>query len=551
MTSRSGSLAVNNDDSAAVRSTADDAILAKLSCAERGYYNDPFLRPMSSGVAGGSSGRGWNNATHKRSTAAGGGGIMMSNEGGAGPMIRRGTHARVMALGRVIDAFLSIDIPSSSFSSESLREEEVEIEGEENGVVVETNGVAGGQQQQQQQQQQRRRRHQKQIVILGAGRDTAYLRYRFGEIRKKRKQINVVLKDPNSDDEDDDDVEDDDDDDDQDYDVHWYEVDHPSTVNQKAKLWLPKCIPNEYKYDYIEQHHTTNGDDDGDGNTSYTIQLSPRQKYDNDGNILLSSCNYHLIGHDLRSSPDALFRKLSLPAHGYIEPSTSNHDTTYYTSCSTLFIMECVAMYMPEVSVRNLLHRIARSSSSSTLSSRANDSVSSFTLLAIYDPIPGNDNFGRLMINNLKRRGIVTGVVLPPRKSDADNDDIDINDENEVLSLERTRTLHDQLSRLVHSCGFDIAIGCNMMDAYDHGVVRSEDRQRACQCEMLDELEEFVLLMKHYCLALGVATASSSSSTINFGTQLCSVGVDSQMGFSEGRCTVMKRDTSDGRNVGE
>jgi hypothetical protein len=88
-----------------------------------------------------------------------------------------------------------------------------------------------------------------------------------------------------------------------------------------------------------------------------------------------------------------------------------------------------------------------------------------------------------------------------------------------------------------------------MMDAYDHGVVRSEDRQRAFQSEMLDELEEFVLLMKHYCLALGVATASSS--TINVGTQLCSVGVDSPMGFSEGRCTVMKRDTSDGRNVGE
>jgi hypothetical protein len=171
--------------------------------------------------------------------------------------------------------------------------------------------------------------------------------------------------------------------------------------------------------------------------------------------------------------------------------------------------------------------------------------VLSFTLLAIYDPIPGNDNFGRLMINNLKRRGIVTGVVHPPRKSDTDNDDdIDINDENDdILSLERTRTLHDQLSRLVHSCGFDIAIGCNMMDAYDHGVVRTEDRQRACQCEMLDELEEFILLMKHYCLVLGVATASSSSSssTVNVGTQLCSVGVDSPMGFSQGRCTIMKQ----------
>jgi len=47
------------------------------------------------------------------------------------------------------------------------------------------------------------------------------------------------------------------------------------------------------------------------------------------------------------------------------------------------------------------------------------------------------------MINNLKRRGIVTGVVLPPRKSDADNDDIDINDEG------RGRGDDEQYERMV------------------------------------------------------------------------------------------------------
>ena len=64
-------------------------------------------------------------------------------------MIRRGTHARAMAVERAIDAFLSLDPPQSSSSSSSPPRE-----GEEEGRV-------------------RRRR---QVVILGAGRDTSYLR---------------------------------------------------------------------------------------------------------------------------------------------------------------------------------------------------------------------------------------------------------------------------------------------------------------------------------------------------------------------------------------
>ena len=138
----------------------------------------------------------------------------------------------------------------------------------------------------------------------------------------------------------------------------------------------------------------------------------------------------------------------------------------------------------------------------------------------------------------------------PPRTSkggsNKKNDDDDDDDKNAVLSLECTRTLHDQLSRLVRSCGFDIAVGCDMMDAYDHGVVRMEDRRRALECEMLDELEEFVLLKRHYCLVLGAVTAAPSPTVIDVGTHLCSVGVDSMMGFSEGRCTVMRRVRSDG-----
>eukprot|EP00580_Thalassiosira_gravida_P015429 CAMPEP_0201669564 /NCGR_PEP_ID=MMETSP0494-20130426/24137_1 /ASSEMBLY_ACC=CAM_ASM_000839 /TAXON_ID=420259 /ORGANISM="Thalassiosira gravida, Strain GMp14c1" /LENGTH=81 /DNA_ID=CAMNT_0048150363 /DNA_START=91 /DNA_END=333 /DNA_ORIENTATION=+ len=39
-----------NDD--AIKSTADDAILAKLSCVQKGYYEDPFVHSMSFGACG-------------------------------------------------------------------------------------------------------------------------------------------------------------------------------------------------------------------------------------------------------------------------------------------------------------------------------------------------------------------------------------------------------------------------------------------------------------------------------------------------------------------
>ena len=122
------------------------------------------------------------------------------------------------------------------------------------------------------------------------------------------------------------------------------------------------------------------------------------------------------------------------------------------------------------------------------------------------------------------------------------------------MSLEKTRTLKDQLARLVRACGFDVAVGCNMVDAYDHGVIPAENRERAMKCEVLDELEKTTLMMHHYCLILGV-TASSDNSIgcesaslecdgdggSDGGIRLCLVGADSPMVFRDGQCTVLKK----------
>jgi len=159
-------------------------------------------------------------------------------------------------------------------------------------------------------------------------------------------------------------------------------------------------VPDGHGYNCL----MTNCDDEDD-NASYAIVIAPRTKevVDDDddghkGNVTASSSyssDYHLVGHDLRSSPYALFRKL---AHdGYDEKSSSS---------STLFMLECVLMYMPETSARDLLRRIAAGPTSSTLTL---SSSSSSVAVVIYDPIPGHDMFGQLMIENLKRTGIAGG----------------------------------------------------------------------------------------------------------------------------------------------
>ncbi len=210
-----------------------------------------------------------------------------------------------------------------------------------------------------------------------------------------------------------------------------------------------------------------------------------------------------------------------------------------------LFVLECFLMYLPETLAWDLLRCIAASPASALSSSSL--SSPSFVAVGIYDPIPGHDRFGQLMIENLKRAGIAGGGgggSGDGRKEDDDKHGHD-NRQERLLSLEGTRTLTDQLARLVWTCGFDVTLCCDMVDAYDHGVVCPEDWERAMRCKALDELEEFALLMRHYCLLMGVAISLSRGRCTsvspacdevggsNIGIWLCSMGLSSPMGFRE------------------
>lgn len=178
-----------------------------------------------------------------------------------------------------------------------------------------------------------------------------------------------------------------------------------------------------------------------------------------------SSC--HFIGHDLRESPQLLLNKL-----------TKDHD--FSLSKRTLFVVECVQMYMEESSSRRLWQHLAKQQEQNNFS------------IVLYDPILGLDSqFGRMMEQNLHRKR----KVLSQQSSGM-----------------QTRTLEQHLDKFILS-GWDFAIGCDMWTAYQYFLTK-EERQKANACEFLDELEEWILIMQHYCLVLVAPSQEEATSLL-------------------------------------
>jgi len=86
-----------------------------------------------------------------------------------------------------------------------------------------------------------------------------------------------------------------------------------------------------------------------------------------------------------------------------------------------------------------------------------------------------------------------------------------------------------------------MATGCDMMAAYDT-VLTVGDRGRANGCEMLDEFEEWILIMRHYCFVVAVAGAGAGAGADaaaggdDGAERFCSTCEGNLMGFVEGRC---------------
>jgi tRNA wybutosine-synthesizing protein 4 len=98
-----------------------------------------------------------------------------------------------------------------------------------------------------------------------------------------------------------------------------------------------------------------------------------------------------------------------------------------------------------------------------------------------YDPIKPDDAFGRQMLMNLEARGCPFRSLAAARDADA--------------TAERLR-----------ACGWHRAQCRDMNHVYSR-VLEPQARRAAERVEMLDELEEWHLMLAHYALAVGVNDA--------------------------------------------
>eukprot|EP00889_Picochlorum_renovo_P006591 jgi/Picre1/33621/NNA_001101.t1 len=135
----------------------------------------------------------------------------------------------------------------------------------------------------------------------------------------------------------------------------------------------------------------------------------------------------------------------------------------------TLFLAECVLVYM-ELSFSNaLLGQVSHSFPES--------------LCIVYEQVNPNDAFGKQMMINLSARGCpLKGIVS---------------------------SLEEQKQRM-KCCGWQHVMCEDMLSLFNRGIPR-EEIQRINRIEMLDEEEEWNLLLQHYCITCAQNTSDSHS----------------------------------------
>jgi O-methyltransferase involved in polyketide biosynthesis len=238
--------------------------------------------------------------------------------------------------------------------------------------------------------------------------------------------------------------------------VRWYEIDHPEVIHSKAATIL-------------QLTQTTM-------KSSTILPTGSGFLVRNEGTN--STC--FMVAHDLR------------------QPGMLEQLHFFDKTAHTLFVLECVQMYLPSDCSRSILNSISQQCSK--------------VCVLLYDPILGSSPFGKVMEDHLNRARVTTSLS----------------------TMVKTRTVMQHLEFLL-ACGYGQAVGCDMWSAYQT-VVTSEQRQQANQCECLDEMEEWILIMRHYCLIVACNNVVLE--------EYCKVGQASPLGFVEGMSDKMKTEVS-------
>jgi [phosphatase 2A protein]-leucine-carboxy methyltransferase len=138
-------------------------------------------------------------------------------------------------------------------------------------------------------------------------------------------------------------------------------------------------------------------------------------------------------------------------------------------SASTLILSECCLIYLPPETTTAILQ---------TLTEMLIPSPVPLSLV-MYEPINPHDAFGRTMVQNLLQRGI------------------------NLQTLSTYPSLQAQKIRLKEAGFTDGQEAADVDWIFESEWTGKPERDRVARCEMLDEVEEWKLLARHYCVAWG------------------------------------------------
>lgn len=246
-------------------------------------------------------------------------------------------------------------------------------------------------------------------------------------------------------------------------DLLYHEIDFPANTAAKIRQLesrpLRKIVQELCGFDFVFQ--------DADFSRDCTTVISTTPP------------GYFIHSHDLRNLP------LKSEALKWIE-----------TGVPTLLISECCLIYLAPEHADAVLQYFTRLFPSSTPLG-----------IVIYEPIRPRDAFGRTMVANLTARGIHLQTL----------------EANATLGMQRERLgrfgfglageedkEHDEHGEKANTD--ESGVGAIDLDYMWSSWVDDREKERVVELEWMDEVEEWILLMKHYCVAWGWRDRSGKAS---------------------------------------
>lgn len=183
------------------------------------------------------------------------------------------------------------------------------------------------------------------------------------------------------------------------------------------------------------------------------------------GGLALHSPRYHLLPCDLRKPPSEILPSL---LGGILSPSSP-----------TLLLFECVLVYMSPEASSNLIQWFV-----DYFQSKSTSSDPGVLGAIVYEMFGLQDNFGQVMMNNLRSRNVLLTGALPYPT---------------VQMLPGRFTRHN----------FTMSKALTLREIREKFTPKSE-LARISALEMLDEVEELNLVLDHYAITWGVKLDSPS-----------------------------------------